>query len=108
MSASEDTNSGRPPVLPAAGQGDGAVGRDAEAAETAAGATGQPAAGPRVGPSAKGETRAQGRGNDDDEDEWRHEPVAPVDERNPLKSLGRAVADVATGGSPDASKPRDR
>ena len=49
---------------------------------------------------------------DDDEDEWRHEPVAPVDERNPWKSLGRAVADVVTGGaedtSRDTSKPRPR
>ncbi len=48
------------------------------------------------------------RDRGDDEDEWRHEPVAPVDERNPLKSLGRAVADVATGGGEDASKPPPR
>jgi hypothetical protein len=48
------------------------------------------------------------RSSDDDEDEWRHEPIAPVDESNPLKSLGRAVADVATGGSEPAAKPRDR
>jgi hypothetical protein len=106
MSASEDTNSGRPPVMPAAGQG--AAGREAEAAATPPGATERPAADPRVGPSAKDETRTRGRADDEDEDEWRHEPVAPVDERNPLKSLGRAVAEVATGGSPEASKPRDR
>jgi len=61
-----------------------------------------------------GAARAAGRTavDSDDEDEWRHEPVAPVDERNPLKSLGRAVADVATGGaedtSQDTSKPRGR
>ena len=45
---------------------------------------------------------------DDDEDEWRHEPVAPVDEPNPLKSLGRAVADVATSGGASTAKRRDR
>jgi len=107
MSASEDTNRGRPAVMPAAGQG--AASREAEAATPPPGATERSAADPRVGRTAKDETRAQGRADDeDDEDEWRHEPVAPVDERNPLKSLGRAVADVATGGSPDASKPRDR
>ena len=48
--------------------------------------------------------RTQGSANDDDDgDTWRHEPVAPVDEPNPLKSLGRAVADTATGGGEDAS-----
>jgi hypothetical protein len=110
MSASEDTNSGRAPAMPSAGQGGDAVGREPEAVATPPGATERPAADPRVGPSSKDETRAKGRANgeDEDEDEWRHEPVAPLDERNPLKSLGRAVADVATGGSPDASQPRDR
>jgi hypothetical protein len=34
-----------------------------------------------------------------DDDTWRHERVAPVDEKNPLKSLGRAVADTLTGGA---------
>lgn len=34
---------------------------------------------------------------DDDEDEWRHPPVAPVDEANPVKSLGKAIGDVVTG-----------
>ena len=107
MSASEDTDSGRPP--PSAGQGGGAVGREAEAAAIPPGATERPTADPHVGPSSHDETRAKPRAkDDDDEDEWRHEPVAPVDERNPLKSLGHAVANVATGGSPDASKPRDR
>jgi hypothetical protein len=42
--------------------------------------------------------------SDDDEDQWRHEPVAPVDEGNPLKSLGHAVADVVTGGAEDTAK----
>jgi len=41
---------------------------------------------------------------DSDRDPWRHEPVAPVDERNPLKSLGRAVADTLTDNAEDASE----
>ena len=56
---------------------------------------------------ARGQANADANA-DDDEDEWRHEPVAPVDERNPLKSLGRAIADVATSGSHPVPKPRDR
>jgi len=40
---------------------------------------------------------------DDDEDEWRHEPVAPVDERNPLRSLGKAVGETVTGSDADTS-----
>ncbi|MDQ6638939.1 MAG: hypothetical protein M3Z15_04655, partial [Pseudomonadota bacterium] len=44
---------------------------------------------------------------DDDEDEWRHAPVAPVDERNPLKSLGKAISDTVTGSEGEASgKPK--
>ena len=45
---------------------------------------------------------------DDDGDTWRHEPVAPVDEQNPLKSLGRAVADTATGGAASTAKKPER
>jgi hypothetical protein len=52
---------------------------------------------------------AQPGGNaDPDDDEWRHEPVAPVDEPNPLKSIGRAVADTITGGAANTSKKPDR
>ena len=40
---------------------------------------------------------------DDDEDEWRHEPVAPVDEPNPVRSLGKAVGETVTGSDPDTS-----
>ncbi|HEY2560106.1 MAG TPA: hypothetical protein VGI48_10400 [Caldimonas sp.] len=40
---------------------------------------------------------------DDDADSWRHEPVAPVDEPNPLKSLGRAIAGTITAG--EAAEP---
>ncbi len=43
---------------------------------------------------------------DDDEDEWRHEPVAPVDEKNPLRSLGKAVGETLTGS--DAPTPPKR
>jgi len=46
------------------------------------------------------------RGDRDDEEEWRHEPVAPVDETNPLRSLGKAVGDTITGSGPDAKTPR--
>ena len=54
-----------------------------------------------------GATRTNTSGSEEeDEDEWRHPPVAPVDERNPLKSLGEAVADTVTGS--DADTPRDR
>ena len=73
----------------------------------------QPSAHPTTKPSGSGAATSTGatgtdrRANpDDDEDEWRHEPVAPVDERNPLKSLGRAIADVATSGSEPAPKPK--
>ena len=46
---------------------------------------------------------------DDDEDEWRHPPVAPVDERNPLRSLGKAVADTLTNSDPQTKhRPPER
>lgn len=48
------------------------------------------------------------REGDEDEDEWRHPPVEPVDEQNPLKSIGRSVADVVTGGAEDTSKKPER
>ncbi len=49
---------------------------------------------------------AGGAPTPDDEDEWRHEPVAPVDE-SPLKSLGRSVSEVVTGTLDDATgKPK--
>ncbi|HZW73129.1 MAG TPA: hypothetical protein VFF43_06255 [Caldimonas sp.] len=94
MSASNDKARDPPPTGPATQQS----GNDAGAppADAAKRATPTPKDTPR---------RAF---DDEDEDEWRHEPIAPVDERNPLKSLGRAVADVATSGSEPAPKPRDR
>ena len=45
---------------------------------------------------------------DDDEDEWRHEPIAPVDESNPLRSLGKAVGDTVTGSDPATRVPPKR
>lgn len=53
-------------------------------------------AGVGTGPAGTPATRA-----DDDEDEWRHEPVAPVDEPNPLRSFGKAVGDTVTGSGAD-------
>lgn len=55
-------------------------------------------AGVGTGPAGTPATRADA---DDDEDEWRHEPVAPVDEPNPLRSLGKAVGDTVTGSGAD-------
>jgi hypothetical protein len=57
---------------------------------------------PRTDP--RGTTRSNRTSDDDD---WRHEPVAPVDEQNPLESLGRAVADTLTSGEEsDAETPK--
>jgi hypothetical protein len=51
-----------------------------------------------------GDGRSQGTSNrdrrDDDEDPWRHPPVAPVDE-SPLESLGRSMSDVVIGPAGD-------
>jgi hypothetical protein len=66
-----------------------------------------PAADPKRGPPSA-PARAGSNADDGDEDEWRHEPVAPVDERNPLKSLGEAVADTLTGGDIDTTRPPKR
>ena len=64
---------------------------------------------PRAGAKrARGaDVEADANAEDEDDDSWRHEPVAPVDERNPLESLGRAVADSITGGAEgEAEKPK--
>jgi len=43
---------------------------------------------------------------DDDEEPWRHPPVAPRDE-DPLKSLGRAISEPVTGAvDDDLAKPK--
>jgi hypothetical protein len=45
-------------------------------------------------------------GDDDDEEPWRHPPVAPRDE-DPLKSLGRAISEPVTGATDDhPAKPK--
>jgi hypothetical protein len=44
---------------------------------------------------------------DEDEEPWRHPPVAPVDE-SPLDSLGRAVSDVIVGATPDRAKDKPK
>jgi hypothetical protein len=57
---------------------------------------GAPASG--AGPAAEG--------YDDDDEPWRHPPVAPRDE-SPLKSLGRSVSDAVTGSVDDKpAKPK--
>ena len=67
-----------------------------------------PLAGTQRG-SATGATAAEAHRNpDEDEDEWRHEPIAPVDEPNPLRSLGKAVGDTLTGSDQDTSGPPKR
>ena len=58
------------------------------------------------GSATAGKDAGAARDDRDDEDEWRHEPVAPVDEKNPLRSLGKAVGDAVTGSGPDAATPR--
>jgi hypothetical protein len=76
-------------------------------AETPSGPAERPATDERPSPS-RSAAGATPRANADEDEEWRHEPVAPVDERNPLKSFGRAIADVATGGAETASTPQQR
>jgi hypothetical protein len=66
----------------------------------------KPAAAPSrpAGAPASGAGRAA-EGFDDDEP-WRHAPVAPRDE-SPLKSLGRSVSDAVTSSVDDkAAKPK--
>jgi len=68
----------------------------------------RPASDDRATPPAGGhpqphssDQRGAARNQDDDEDEWRHEPIAPIDESNPLRSLGKAVGDAVTGSGPE-------
>jgi hypothetical protein len=66
---------------------------------------GKPQAGAAAGetsPSADADA-----GGEDDEEPWRHPPVAPRDE-DPLKSLGRSVSETVTGAVDDKpAKPKD-
>ncbi len=63
--------------------------REAKPAARPSRPAGAPASG--AGPAAKGF---------DDDEPWRHAPVAPRDE-SPLKSLGRSVSDTVTGSTDD-------
>ena len=103
--------------LGAASTGGGAAARDPRvdlggknapgSADTPSGPGEGPAAGERAAPGSRAAPtagRTDPAAEDDDGDTWRHAPIAPVDEKNPLKSFGRAVADAATGGAEDTSK----
>lgn len=95
------------------GVADAADRSDANAAPspaTDAAPSGSPAATPTRarGISAPDVAARPGKQSDDDEEEWRHEPVAPVDESNPLRSLGKAVGDTVTGSGPAADRPPKR
>jgi hypothetical protein len=59
-------------------------------------------------PARAGAPSARTHTGDDDEDAWRHEEVAPVDEENPLKSFGRAVADTITNSDDSETEKRKR
>jgi hypothetical protein len=79
--------------------------RDQPMAEPGKRQTGAPA--PPTRPAAPanptGATRPQ---RDDEEEQWRHAPVAPRDE-GILKSLGQSVSEVVTGSLDDRpAKPR--
>jgi hypothetical protein len=59
---------------------------------------------PAGAPASRDATTAEGFGDDDEP--WRHAPVAPRDE-GPLKSLGRSVSDAVTGSVDDTpAKPK--
>ncbi len=70
--------------------------------------TAKPAPARTTGMGAAGGGAKQNAQDDDDEDQWRHEPVAPVDEPNPLRSLGKAVGDTITGSDRDTPAPSKR
>jgi hypothetical protein len=51
---------------------------------------------PSGAPASTGAPAGTSGAGDDDEEPWRHPPVAPRDE-DPLKSLGRSVSETVTG-----------
>ena len=120
MERSEETAIGRASTGDAAGgAADPAIdrgGKDAPGSAPGASArTDRPASDDRATPPSgarpgvsSGAAGASRDRSEDDEDEWRHEPVAPVDEPNPLKSLGKAVGDTLTGSGPAAPAPPKR
>ena len=117
--AQRSTERGEEPATGRASTGDGAgaatgprIDRGSKAAPGSAPGTSarteRPASDDRASPPAGGlpqphssAQRGAARNQDDDEDEWRHEPVAPIDESNPLRSLGKAVGDAVTGSGPE-------
>jgi hypothetical protein len=125
--AQRSSERGDEPAVGRASTGDGAGGTGGPRID---GGGGKAAPGSAPGPSARSERpssddraasaqRAQpvtgGRspsadegGRGDDDDEWRHEPVAPVDEPNPLRSLGKAIGDTVTGSDRDTPAPPKR
>lgn len=71
--------------------------------------TNETAPGQAVSPAAGKNDQAKKSNNDrwdDDEEPWRHPPVAPNDE-SPAESLGRSVSDVVIGPS-DAAKDKPK
>jgi hypothetical protein len=119
---SEDTAIGRASTGDAAGgAADPAIDRGGKgapgSAPGAAASTQRPASDDRATPRRRAQAGASSgevggasgdRKEEDDEDEWRHEPVPPVDESNPLKSLGKSVGDTLTGSGPAAPNPPKR
>jgi len=121
--AQRSSERGDAPAVAPASTGDGAGGAageridrgghdapgDAGGASAAAerpmsdGAASAPAA-PATPPA--GRAAAARTDHDGDEEPWRHEPIAPVDETNPIKSLGEAVADTVTGTGDGAEHPK--
>jgi len=89
------------------GLADAAERSQERSAERPAARQAQPSApaGPAWGAPAKSSSPPAQPG-DDDEEPWRHPPVAPRDE-DPMKSLGRAISEPVTGAvDDDPAKPK--
>ncbi|HSC64443.1 MAG TPA: hypothetical protein VLD35_12455 [Caldimonas sp.] len=85
------------------------AGNPAPGSDAAGAATERPARAGQTERRSRADAGSTQRSDDDEEDdEWRHEPVAPVDEPNPLRSLGKAVGDTLTGTEPDPPEPSKR
>jgi len=61
----------------------------------------------RGGPAGERRASASPRNEDEDEDEWRHEPREPVDE-SPLESFGKSIGETLTGSVDDPGPPKTR
>jgi len=65
---------------------------------------------PRAGPppaAPSGKPKSNNERWDEDEEPWRHPPVAPVDE-SPLDSFGRSVSEVILGSEPGRAKDKPK